>query len=154
VHADGQHSGGQRTEDGQRRRGGNAAWHWRWPFRRALTSRAGHQRRALDRIEQALVAEDPGFGARFAFFTMLTRQEAMPETEQVPAPLHRFLRRAVLLPILAAGLAALLAASWLTSGRQACPAGPNAAAHALASASRAARCQPSPAIRLDPMPAH
>jgi hypothetical protein len=117
-------------------------------------SRANHQRRALDRIEQALVAEDPGFGAWFAFFTMLTRHEAMPETEQVPAPLQRFLRRAMLLPILAVGLAALLSASWLTSGRQACPAGPNAAAYTLASRSHAARCQPRPAIRLDPMPAH
>ncbi len=39
----------------------------------------GREQRALDRIEQALVAEDPRLGVRFAFFTMLTRHEAIPE---------------------------------------------------------------------------
>jgi hypothetical protein len=52
----------------------------------------GCQQRALDRIEQELVAEDPGFGLRFAFFARLTRYEAIPLTEQVPGRLQRVLR--------------------------------------------------------------
>ena len=43
----------------------------------------GCRQRALDRIGQSLAAEDPGLGMRFAFFTMLTRHEAMPEVDFV-----------------------------------------------------------------------
>lgn len=35
-------------------------------------------------VGHRLAAEDPGLGLRFAFFTRLTRHEAMPATEQVP----------------------------------------------------------------------
>ena len=48
------------------------------------------RQRALDRIGHSLAAEDPGLGMRFAFFTMLTRHEAMPATEQMPDRLPRF----------------------------------------------------------------
>jgi hypothetical protein len=115
----------------------------------------GCRQRALDRIEQALVAEDPRLGSRFAVFTMLTRHEPMSETEQVPGRRQRFLRRAILLPLLAISLAALLAASWLMpSNGHACPGGLNMAAHALSSLRHAARCRPGPAIKLDTMPMH
>jgi hypothetical protein len=98
----------------------------------------GWQQRALDRIEQALVAEDPGFGLRFAFF----------------ARLQRVLRRVIVFPLLGISLAAVLAASWLIASRQACSAGPNAAATTVPSLSHAAHCRPGPAIMANPMPAH
>jgi hypothetical protein len=73
----------------------------------------GCQQRALDRIEQALVAEDPGLGFRFAFFARLTRYEAIPLTEQVPGRLQRVLRRVIVFPLLGISLAAVLAACGL-----------------------------------------
>ncbi len=112
------------------------------------------RQRALDQIGHVLAAQDPGLALRFAFFTMLTRLEAMPATEQVPDRLPRFLRRGALLPLIAISLAALLAASWLAPGRQACPAAPNPAAHTVSSLSHAAHCQPSPAVRVDTMAVH
>ncbi len=103
----------------------------------------GCRQRALDGIERALVAEDPRLGVRFAFFTMLTRHEAIPATERAPDRLPRLLRRAMIIPLIAVSLAALLAASWLIPGReQACTAGSDVAAHSLPSLGRAARCQP------------
>jgi hypothetical protein len=153
MHADGQHSGRQHAEDDPHRRDGNGRRYARWPYRTAMMRLPGGQQRALHVIEQALVAEDPVLGLRFAFFARLTRHEAMPGTEQVPG--RRFLRRAVVLPLLAVSLLALLAASLLVPGSgQACPAGPNAAAHDFSSLSRSARCQPGPAIKADTMPVH
>jgi len=155
MHADGQHSGRQHAEDEHHRRGGNGMRHARWRHRRALTSLPGLRQRAPYRIEQALVAEDPLLGSRFAFFTRLTRHEPMPETEQVPAHRQPSLRRPTVLPLLAVSLAALLAASWLIPGNgQTCPAGPNAAPLTFSSLSHATRCQPGPAIKLDTIPVH
>jgi hypothetical protein len=57
-----------------------------------MMSQPGRQQRALDGIGQRLVAEDPGFGLRFAFFARMTRHEAIPETEQVPRRPRRVLR--------------------------------------------------------------
>jgi Protein of unknown function (DUF3040) len=114
----------------------------------------GCQQRALDRIEQALVAEDPGLGLRFASFARLTRHEAIPLAEQVPGRLQRVLRRAIVLPLMGISLAAVLAANWLIPSRQPCPAGPNAAANTLPSLSHAAHRQPGPAIKPNPMPVH
>lgn len=51
------------------------------------------QQRALDRIEQALAAEDPRLGSMFAIFTRLTRHEPLPVTERVGARLRRLLAR-------------------------------------------------------------
>jgi len=113
-----------------------------------------YQQRALERIEHTLVAEDPGLESRFAVFTMLTRHEAMPGTEQAPGRLQRLVRRAVTLPLMVISLVALLAASWLIPSSQACPAGQKAVAHGMSPVSRAARCQPGPGIRLDAMPMH
>jgi Protein of unknown function (DUF3040) len=114
-----------------------------------MMSLPGRQQRTLDQIGQALVAEDPGLGSRFAFFARLTRHEAIPENEQVPGHLGR----AILVPLLAIGLAALMAATWLIPGRgQACPAGTHAAAHNLSSLGHSAHCQPGPAIGLSTMP--
>jgi hypothetical protein len=129
--------------------------HARWQCRTIMMSLPGGRQHALHRIEQALAADDPGLGLRFAFFAMLTRHEAMPVTEQVPRPLQRIVRRAILLPIVAISLATLLAASLLIPGRgQACPAGTSAAAHTPRSLSRAVRCQPGPATKMDTMPVH
>ncbi len=117
----------------------------------------GYQQRALDQIGHRLAAEDPSLGSRFAFFTRLTHHEAMPKAEQVLGRRQRFTPRATVLPLLAISLAALLTVGWLTAGSgQACPAGPNAAAHEhdLSSLSPAARCHPGPAIKLDKMPMH
>jgi len=113
----------------------------------------GRQQRALDRIGHRLTAEEPGLGLQFAFFARLTMHEAMPATEQVPRRRQRFLRRAVLLPLIAVSLATLLAGSWLTTGsRQACPASPNNATRTLSSLRHAAQCQPDPANKPDTMP--
>src|SRR5271166_485720 len=81
------------------------------------------RQRALDRIGQTLVAEDPGLGLRFAVFTRLTRNEMIPQTEQVPRRLRRVLRRAIVLPLVLVSLLALLAASVLISSRPACTVG-------------------------------
>jgi hypothetical protein len=149
MRSDRQRSRRPHTSDEHNRRGGNAMRHARWPDLRALMCLPRSGQRALDQIGHSLATDDPGLGMRFAFFTMLTRHEPMPATEQLPDRRQRFLRRAVLLPLIAISLAALLAASWLTPSPPACPAGPSTAAHASASASRGASCHPSPAIRLD-----
>ena len=104
------------------------------------------RRRALGRIEQTLVAEDPGLGLRFAVFAKLTRHEAMPGTEQISGRLQRFLRPAIVLPLVLVSLVAILilAAGRLTPSEQACPADASPAARTLPSLSRAARCQHVP----------
>jgi hypothetical protein len=113
------------------------------------------EQRALDRIEQTLMAEDPGLGLRFAVFTRLTLHEAMPGTEQVPGRLQRFLRPAMTIPIMLINLVALLVVSWLIPGSgQACPAGPTATAQSMSPVSRAVRCQPGPAGQLDRVRMH
>ena len=112
------------------------------------------RQRALDRIEQTLVSEDPGLGLRFAVFTRLTRHEAIPGTEQMPGRLQRVLRRAVILPLVVISLLTVLAASWLTPSRPTCPAGTHAAEAGTPLESRAARCQPSPSIKLDQVRMH
>ena len=114
----------------------------------------GGQQRALDRIGHSLAAEDPGLCMRFAFFTMLTREEAMPGNERVPGHWERFLRRAVLLPLLTVGVVALVAAGWLAHGRQACSTGMHAAAAGAPPPTRAARCRPGPASKPAAIPVH
>ena len=74
----------------------------------------GGERRALDRIGRRLAAEDPRLGLRFAFFTKLTRHDAMPATEQVPRRLQRFARSAVILPLIVISLITLAAAAWIS----------------------------------------
>jgi Protein of unknown function (DUF3040) len=63
------------------------------------------KRRALDGIEKSLLADDPGLGSLFAVFTRLTRQEAMPGTEQA-----RRRRRPSREQVIAAGLIVVLSA--------------------------------------------
>jgi Protein of unknown function (DUF3040) len=126
----------------------------RWPRRRALMSLPGYQQRALDRIGRSLALEDPGLGLRFAFFTVLTRQEAMPENEHVPGRWERFRRRAVLFPLLAVGIAGLVAASGLTPSPPSCSPGMHAAAAGAAPVTGAARCRADPAIKPETMPVH
>lgn len=119
-----------------------------------MMSLPGRRQRTLNQIAQALVAEDPGLGLRFAFFARLTRLEAIPENEQLPRRLQRFLRGAAMPPLLAISLITLLAASLLIAGSaQACSPGPNVA-HALPSPGHSARCPPGPAINLDMVPVH
>jgi hypothetical protein len=119
VPADGQQSGQPHSRDEHQRSVGNRRRLAPCHRRIALLSVPGSHQRALDRIGRSLAVEDPGLGLRFAFFTVLTRQEAMPETEHVPGRCMRFLCRAALLPLLTVGLAGLVAASWLTRCDQA-----------------------------------
>lgn len=100
-----------------------------------MTGLAGCQQRALDRIGQALLAEDPGLGLRFAVFTRLTRHEAIPGTEQLPDRPQQVRRRAVMLPLVLISLVALVAGSGLVPSRQACPVGTNPAAAGMSSVS-------------------
>jgi hypothetical protein len=115
MHADGRRSRQQSAKNDHRR--GNRMRRWRWPFRRVMMSLPGCQQRTLDRIEQTLVAEDPGLGLRFAVFTRLTRHEAIPGTEYVLGGLQR---PAMILPLMVISLVALLAVSWLIPSRQLC----------------------------------
>ena len=114
----------------------------------------GRQRRALDRIAHGLVAEDPGLRMRFEFFTTLTRQETMPKIEHVPGRRERFVRRAVLLPLLTVVLVALVAANWRTPSAQPCSAGLRVAAAGLSPVTGAARCQSGPPINPAAVAAH
>ena len=118
-----------------------------------MMSLPGRRQRALDRIGRRLVAEDPGLGLRFAFFTRLTRHEAMPGIEQVPRRLQRDLRRAIVLPLVVISLLALLAASGLIPSRSTCAAGTKPAP-AMPAASHAARCQPGRAVNLEQVGMH
>jgi hypothetical protein len=155
MRADRHHPGRQPINGGHYLRGRNGRRPARWRSM-AMTRLPGWQGRALDRIGHRAAAEDPGLGMRFAFFAILAGNEPIPATEQVPGRRQRFLRRrAVLLPLLAVSLVAVLAASLLIPGSpQSCPAGANRAAHTLSSLSHVAQCQPGPAIKLDPMPMH
>jgi hypothetical protein len=119
-----------------------------------MMSLPGCRRRALDRIEQTLVAEDPGLGLRFAVFARLTRHEAIPGTEQVSGRLQQVLRRAVILPLVVISVLTLLAATGLIPARHACPVGTHGAAAAISPESRAAGCQPLPTIKLDQVRMH
>jgi hypothetical protein len=148
----GERSGQQYTKDGHLRRGRRAFRQQSWTLRRAMMGLPGRRQRALDRIGRRLVAEDPGLALRFAFFTKLTRHEAMPGNEQVPRRLQRDLWRAIALPLVVISLLALLAASGLIPSRPTCPAGAHAAAVGMLSESHAAQCQPGLAIRLDTVP--
>jgi hypothetical protein len=155
MRADGDYPGRQHTEDEYHRRAGSGGRRARWQYRRATLKLPGCRQRALDRIEQALVSEDPGLCLRFVFFARLTRHETMPGTEQVPGRLQGVLRRVTVLPLLALSLAALLAVCWMIPGTgQPCPASANAAAHHLPSLTHAAGCQRGPAVRLNAMPVH
>jgi hypothetical protein len=149
----GQRSGQQYTKDGHLRRRRSAFRQQSWTLRRAMMSLPGQRQRALDRIGQTIVAEDPGLGLRFAFFTRLTRHEAMPGTERVPRRLQRDLRRAIVLPLVVISLLALLAASGLIPSRSTCAAGTKAAP-AMPTASHAARCQPGRAVNLEQVGMH
>jgi hypothetical protein len=71
-----------------------------------MMSLPGRRQRALDRIEQALAAEDPGLRLRFAFFAVLTTHEEMPVTEQVPGRRQWIRHRSAQLPLLVVSLAA------------------------------------------------
>lgn len=154
MHADGQRSRQQSARNDYHRRRGNARRRWRWPCRRLMMMLPGRQQRALERIEQTLVAEDPGLGLRFRVFTRLTRHEAIPGTEQATHRLQQVLRRAVILPLVLISLLALVAASGLLPSRQACPVGTHVPALGMSSENYAARCPPGPAIKLDQVHMH
>lgn len=139
-------AGRQRSRE-ERPQRGDGRRHGRWPRTAARMSLPGRRQLALDRIEQTLMTADPELALRFAVFTRLTQDEAMPGTEQARGPRQRFLRPAVMLPVLAAGLMTLLAAGWLLGGSQPCPPPPRPAAHTVSPANPAARCQPSPSLR-------
>ena len=98
------------------------------------------RRRALDRIEQALVTEDPGLGLRFAVFARLTLHEAIPGTEQVQSRLQRLLGPAIRLQRLVISLVALLAVSGLMPW-PGCPVARHAAAAGMPSGRWTAHCQ-------------
>ena len=149
MHADGQRARQPSTKNDHRRLRGSAMQHGRWMRTRVMMSLPASRQRALDRIAQMLVAEDPGLGLRFAVFTRLTRHEAIPGTERVPSRLQQVLRRSVILPLVAISLLMMLVASGLTPSRQTCPVGTHAAAAGMSSGGLAARCQPGRAIEQD-----
>jgi hypothetical protein len=77
------------------------------------------QQRALDRIEQSLLAGDQDLGSLFAYFRTLAGDDAMPRTERLqPGRLPR------LALLVSAGLiaAAMFLLTLFAPGRSACPA--------------------------------
>jgi hypothetical protein len=58
----------------------------RWP---------GRQQRLLNRVNKQLLADDPRLDSMFAFFTKLTREDAMPPAERIEAGPQRLLRVAL-----------------------------------------------------------
>src|ERR1700722_13025479 len=150
MHAEGRYSRQHSARPDQHRRHRHGRRHRRWLRREAVMSLPGSMQRALGRIEQTLVAEDPGLGLRFAVFTRLTRHDTLPGTEQLPGRLQRFARPAIILPLMVGTPAALLTATWLLPGRQPSPpAGTNVAARVMSPASRTASCSLGAAIKLD-----
>lgn len=103
------------------------------------------QRRALERIGQTLAAEDPRLGSLFAVFTRLTRNEALPRTEQITGRLRQLLRPAAAIPLTLLTLVSMLVATSLILSGHACPTTAGVAGHGLP-VSTTARCQPGPAI--------
>lgn len=81
----------------------------------------GRQQRVLNRLEQTLLAEDPGLCQRFAVFTRLTRDEPIPAAEQVRRRRLKFLRPRIVPPAMVISLVTLLAASSLMPGGPAQP---------------------------------
>jgi hypothetical protein len=154
MHADGQRARPPSAKNDHRWRLGNAIRHRRWMRTKVMMSLPPCRQRALDRIARTLVAEDPGLGLRFAVFTRLTRDQAIPGTEQVPGRLQRVLRRAVILPLAVISLVTVLVAGGLMPSRQTCPVGTHAAVAGMSSEGRAAHCQSGRAINLDQVRAH
>jgi hypothetical protein len=154
MHADGQRARQPSAKNDRRWLRGNGMRHRRWMRTRVIMSLPACRQRALDRIEQTLVAEDPGLGSRFAVFARLTRHEAIPGTEQVPGRVQQVLRRAAILPLVVISVLTLLAATGLIPARNACSVGRHAAAAGKSLESRAAGCQPGPAVKLDQMRMH
>jgi hypothetical protein len=107
----------------------------------------GGERRALNRIERALLEEDRRLGALFAVFTRLTGHEAMPLAERVTAGPWRLRLRVRTAALTALGLAAvtsILLVGVLVPGRPTCPGG---------AATVMSRTQSFRAVRQVPCPA-
>jgi hypothetical protein len=106
------------------------------------------QQRVLGGIEQALLADDPRLRSLFAFFTSLTRHDAMPGTEQITPGLRQPLQPIVVISVTLIVLASVLMVSLLGAGRNP-GAATGAAAEPAQPAGRTAGWPPRPTITLD-----
>jgi hypothetical protein len=77
------------------------------------------EERALTRIEQMLLARDPRLKSLFTIFTRLTRQEAMPVTEQLQPRRWRS-RPGPVIAIVLALIAGVIVVSSLTGPARGC----------------------------------
>jgi Protein of unknown function (DUF3040) len=100
------------------------------------------QQRALERIEQTLAAEESRLGSLFAVFTRLTRNEALPRTEQITGRPWRLRWPAAVIPLTLLTLVVMLVATWRIPSGHACPTIAVGTGHTLP-VSTTARCQPS-----------
>ena len=105
--------------------------------------------RALGRIQQTLLADDPHLRSLFAIFTRLTLHETMPSTERVRVGWWHRIRPAIL-PIVVIGILSVLALTSSTSDRYTCGAVSARAAQAY-STSRVTSCLNGPAIKKEPL---
>jgi hypothetical protein len=106
------------------------------------------QQRTLDRIEEALLADDQSLGSLFAFFTTLAGEDAMPRTERTTP---RRLPRQSLLAAIGLVAAMLFLLTLLSPGRPACPPLAVTTSALSSSAARpASGCLPGPSARRDP----
>jgi hypothetical protein len=86
----------------------------------SMMSLPARQQRALDRIEKALLADDPRFGSPFALFTRLTWHEAMPGIELVKSGRWHSLRPFAAIAIALIAVASVLMLALLTPRRPIC----------------------------------
>jgi hypothetical protein len=84
------------------------------------------QQSALDRIEKALLADDPRFGSLFAIFTRLMWHEAIPGIELVKSGRWHSLRPFAAIAIALIALASVLMVTFLTPRRPICLTSPAA----------------------------
>jgi Protein of unknown function (DUF3040) len=85
-----------------------------------MMSLPARQQRALDRIEKALLADDPRFGSLFAIFTRLTWHEVMPGIELVKPGRWHSLRPFAAIAIALIAVASVLVLTLLTPRRPIC----------------------------------
>jgi len=100
------------------------------------------QQRVLDRMESALQACEPRLASMFAIFTRLTRAEAVPRTESLPAG-ARFarIRRFVAIPLVLGYVALFVFLAVTSPAVHGC--GQMAGLHSAAAA-QSRSCQPAP----------
>jgi len=106
----------------------------------------GHsQRQILYRTEKSLLADDPSLGSLFAIFTRLTRQDAMPASEQT-VPMRRHSRKLVIATALIALIAVLSGVAFISLAPSPHRCGAPSTSVQRQSVTQGTSCLPGPAL--------